>query len=588
MHCARHQAPEAPKNGRYLRKPAGMNRITRRLLSERCSPWLHVALLCLVGAWFFLPLLGSVHLFDWDEANFAEASREMIQTGEYFRVQINYEPFWEKPPLFFWLQSASMHLFGINEFAARFVNALCGIVTLGIVYLIGRRLYDYSFGLLWALSFLGSFLPHFFFRSGVIDPVFNLFIFLGIHFLARATEPSEEASGSTRPYVWAGIAVGAAVLTKGPVAFLVTGLCIAVVWALRRFRPVFSRKGLILFCTAVAAVSFLFYGVETIRHGTWFIEEFLKYHLRLLRTGDAGHGRPFYFHPLVLLFGCFPASFFALRGLGRRVSRDPVKDHYTDWMVVLFWVVLILFSLVKTKTVLYSSLTYFPITYLAAWHIHGVIHRRLVWGWKLNLAVGAFGLLCALAIALFPPALMFEEAIAPLIQDKFALACLERPVPWSGLEILVGLGYGMALAAGVWAMGRGGFARGTTVVLAASALCVQLFMIVFAPKMEHYIQRGPIEFYKSFAGRDDAYMRPLFKSYAYLFYSRAGPPMPPESRNKEWLLTGPIDKPAYFVSKSTRRRKYLRKYNLEELRTEYGFSYFRRDPPAGADSVSSD
>ena len=44
----------------------------------------------------FIPFIGKVHLFDWDEINFAEMSREMRLTGEYFKVQVNYEPFYEK------------------------------------------------------------------------------------------------------------------------------------------------------------------------------------------------------------------------------------------------------------------------------------------------------------------------------------------------------------------------------------------------------------------------------------------------------------------------------------------------------------
>ena len=50
---------------------------------------------------FFFIGLGNVHLFDWDEINFAESAREMIESGDYLRVQINYLPFWEKPPFFF-------------------------------------------------------------------------------------------------------------------------------------------------------------------------------------------------------------------------------------------------------------------------------------------------------------------------------------------------------------------------------------------------------------------------------------------------------------------------------------------------------
>ena len=49
--------------------------------------------LILLGIMIYIPFNGSVHLFDWDEINFAESAREMIVTGNYLDVQINYETF---------------------------------------------------------------------------------------------------------------------------------------------------------------------------------------------------------------------------------------------------------------------------------------------------------------------------------------------------------------------------------------------------------------------------------------------------------------------------------------------------------------
>ena len=95
-------------------------------------------LLLLLSVVFFIGL-GNVHLFDWDEINFAESAREMIASGDYLRVQINFEPFWEKPPFFLWLQVGSMKLFGVNEFAARFPNAVFGFVYLISLYFIGKK-----------------------------------------------------------------------------------------------------------------------------------------------------------------------------------------------------------------------------------------------------------------------------------------------------------------------------------------------------------------------------------------------------------------------------------------------------------------
>ena len=150
--------------------------------------YIDLLFIALAAGILFIPFLGGVHLFDWDEINFAESAREMLQTHDFLTVQINYHAFWEKPPLFIWMQVLSMKLFGVNEFAARFPDAMAGVVTLIILYLIGEKLFSRRFGLIWVLVYAGSILPQLYFRSGIIDPWFNLFIFLGIYFMALYLE----------------------------------------------------------------------------------------------------------------------------------------------------------------------------------------------------------------------------------------------------------------------------------------------------------------------------------------------------------------------------------------------------------------
>ena len=54
--------------------------------------------------------IGDFNLFDWDEINFAESSREMLLSNNFSQVMINFEPFHEKPPLFFWIQTISFKI----------------------------------------------------------------------------------------------------------------------------------------------------------------------------------------------------------------------------------------------------------------------------------------------------------------------------------------------------------------------------------------------------------------------------------------------------------------------------------------------
>ena len=183
------------------------------------KPYGYQILLTVIGLLFFLPFLGSVHLFDWDEINFAESSREMLVSKNFFQVQINYEPFMEKPPLFFWLQSFSMFVFGVTEFAARFPNAIFGVLTMLALFKIGRVLRSEKFGFIWALIYFGSFLPNLYYKSGIIDPVFNYFIFTSIYYLIRLIN-SGKGKEQNKFAGLSGLFVGLAIITKGPVGLL--------------------------------------------------------------------------------------------------------------------------------------------------------------------------------------------------------------------------------------------------------------------------------------------------------------------------------------------------------------------------------
>jgi hypothetical protein len=537
----------------------------------------------IVGAFFFIPFLGSVHLFDWDEVNFAEASREMIATGNYMRVTIDYQPFWEKPPLFFWLQVLSMKAFGINEFASRFVNAFFGILTLLTVYTIGRKIYDNRFGFLWAFAFLGSFLPHLFFKSAIIDPVFNLFIFIGLSLIISALLTSSPKQRLLR-YALAGAVTGCAVLAKGPVAFLLIALTMGIYWSTLKFRIFFSWKDITAFISTMFFVAFIFYGIETILHGTWFVQEFIRYQIRLLRTGDAGQGRPFYFHFFVTLFGCFPASFFAIRSFVKRYEPSETQRLFNRIMIILFWVVLVTFSIVKTKTVLYSSLTYYPVTFLAALQMYAVLTGRLEWKRLLSVSLTVFTIIIALIITLFPVLVMHKEWIIPLIKDKFAVACLQKNVSWSGMEWLIGTGFFIMAGGALLLITKKRYFGGFAALFISCALCLQVFMLIIAPRIEQYTQGGPIEFYKEHAG-ENVYIRALFKSYADLFYGQKKPQSNPLSHDREWLLKGDIDKPVYFVGRFDQDKQYGKsEYGLIKLKTEAGFVYYRRDPPGAQEA----
>ena len=192
-----------------------------------------------------LPVIGLSALCDWDEVNFAECAREMIVSKDFFNVTINYEAFWEKPPLFIWLQALSMLVFGINEFAARFPNVIAAVFTLLALYRFGKEFFGEKFGIAWSALYACSILPFMYLNSGIIDPWFNFFIFYGIiQFYKGSTHKN------TRNFMLSGLFIGLAILTKGPVGLLLIGGSFGVYFLFNRFKDFPSLTKISIFlCT---------------------------------------------------------------------------------------------------------------------------------------------------------------------------------------------------------------------------------------------------------------------------------------------------------------------------------------------------
>lgn len=550
----------------------------------------HIQLaVALIAAALFAPFLGGVHLFDWDEINFAESAREMLATGDYMQVRINFQPFHEKPPLFIWMQALSMKIFGVGAFAARFPNAVCGVLTLLLLFRFGKFMKGKTFGLLWVLAYAGSVLPHFYFRSGIIDPWFNLFIFLSLYFVFLFWAKKENALPDLRlsPFLFltlAGLFNGMAVMTKGPVGLLLAGLTLVVYWAFVRFRMFVSVGAGLWFILVATAPMLVWYGVDLIVNDGEVVEDFFVYQIRLLTTHDAGHRQFLLFHFVVVLFGCFPASIPALVAHRAKFSETEPQKVFRQWMVILLWVVLVLFTVVKTKIVHYSSMAYFPVTFLAAWFLTGVLKGELRWRKWMSGALGAAGSVLAAVLIGLPFLLMNKPLMKELLaKDKFARANMDAPVEWTGFEALSGL---LVLAALVWFFAcfrKGSRLKAFVGLFGGTTLAVASVFYLIAPKIEPITQGAAIAFWKKHQEKD-AYLYTLsYKSYAHYFYGRIKPHDNPAfygDEAKRWLLTGAIDKDAYFSTKIHKADQYrtpeYQAAGLQELYEENGFVFFRR------------
>jgi len=529
--------------------------------------WNPHLLITAIGALLFIPFIGQVHLFDWDELNFAEISREMIVTGDYLNVRVNYQPFYEKPPLFFWLQVISMKIFGVNEFAARFPNALVGISALNFMFWAGKRHRDERMGWLWVAAYLGSLLPFFYFKSGIIDPLFNLLITIGVWQYFQYQNDRSNKRG-----IYAGVLIGAAILTKGPVALLVWGLVVFVDMLIRRFDRFPSISFIFLFIISLLVTGGSWFILQILNGDLNVVLEFINVQVALFSSNVAGHAQPWYYHPVVLFFGCFPISIIALRQL---FSKHKVGEA-SYYMSLFFWVVLILFSIVKTKIVHYSSLTYYPLAFLAA---HALYHRFHSRKWMNTTQWISFAFVALLLTTIFIVLPIIgnnlPELTADVESDPYTKGMLSVRGPWMGWEWFIGVFFGLGILGILLFTRRYRLFR----LLLFPHVAISMFLIMrfYVPSIEPVTQGGAIAFYESLRGKD-VYLTTLsMKSYGYLFYSDAQPQENPNYTNRDWLLNGDIDKPAYFVLRSNKLDQYLQNPNLSLVEERGGYVLLVRE-----------
>lgn len=292
----------------------------------------------LIGAIAYLWNLGNVGLIDETEPLFAEASRQMLVTGDWITPYFNGETRFDKPALIYWCQAIAYSIFGVNEWAVRLPSALAAIAVsaLGfyIVYwyfaqkdkLTGTynptRRYITA-GMTAAIMGLNPEMIAWG-RVGVSDMLLTgciasaLFcFFLGYGENAKLT--SEKSKLPNKWYLACYILMAAGILTKGPIGIVLPGIIIlAFVLYLGKFWEMWREMRPILGMLIVLALSIPWYALVIWRNGQNYIDSFFGYH-NIERFTDVvnGHAAPWYFYFLVVLVGFAPYSVYIPAALMR-------------------------------------------------------------------------------------------------------------------------------------------------------------------------------------------------------------------------------------------------------------------------------
>lgn len=189
------------------------------------------SVLCLFITCFLLYFIGleSFPSIDPAEAYYVEAAREMVELNNWIVPYLNYQVYFSKPIITFWLIAASYKLFGISELASRLPFALLSTAMIFSIYHCVARIYSQRAGLFSALCLATAPLFLLVSRISPVDIAFGFFLELSI----LATAMTLENKGKHWSYIiWAALALG--LLTKGPATLVLYGASVVLFLFWRR------------------------------------------------------------------------------------------------------------------------------------------------------------------------------------------------------------------------------------------------------------------------------------------------------------------------------------------------------------------
>lgn len=392
--------------------------------------------------------LGSVPLFDLDEGAFTEATREMLESGNFITPHKDGEPRYDKPVFIYWLQAASVSLLAFDEFALRLPSALAATAWILAVWGFVRRQLDtataWAAALVMTLTLEVSLIG----RAATADAVLNLFLTLALLEIYRWQQEPDRWT-LARVYLWLGLGF----LTKGPVAVFFPVLVSFLFMLSRRslgdwWRALWFPWGWLLFF----AITLPWYLAIYFDTGPGFFQSFFLRH-NLERFSGTLHGHAgfpgYYFAILPLILLPFTGWFLRLLPLARTLWGDPLDRFLLIW----FGAVFIFFSFSGTKLPHYLLYGAVPLFILMARQRELMTNRwlafapPLVWFALLLLLPDALDRADFLARGVHQAAL-FEEgrrvldgsyrlAAALVLVASLGLAFWRRLPAWQGL-ILTG------------------------------------------------------------------------------------------------------------------------------------------------------
>lgn len=175
----------------------------------------------------FFCQLGAYPLLDVDETRYVNMAREMFQTKDFLTLYLNGDYFFEKPPLFFWLECLSFKLFGVvSELSARLPIVLLSLLPAGLLLFLCRKVKGDKFAIITTATLFTSLEYIFLTKIAILDSVLTSFVVSSVlcYFYTFYVEEKNKKYFWLFTYVFAALAV----LAKGIPGIAIPALTIGI------------------------------------------------------------------------------------------------------------------------------------------------------------------------------------------------------------------------------------------------------------------------------------------------------------------------------------------------------------------------
>jgi 4-amino-4-deoxy-L-arabinose transferase-like glycosyltransferase len=326
-----------------------------------------VLTLVLLSFFTFFLGLGRQAITDSDEGFYAEAAREMVESGDWLTPHFNYEDRWQKPVLYYWLTAALYRVTGPTEWSARFWSALSGLGLVLITWAAARRMFG-RHDTAWLAGAIVATCAGYFAMARLALPDLPLAFCITLGIWASLE----------RQWAWAGAAAGLGFLLKGPVALAVPAVVLLPVWWRERaLRP--RLRDIAIAAAIFAVVGLPWYLAMTLEHGTAYLQSFfLSDNLERFATDRFNAARPVWFYVPIVVGGLVPWAMFLLVlpwNAIREVARRQRRLSNEEWRL-LIWAMapLLLFTASIGKQPRYILPVLPPLAILIAGAIASRVH----------------------------------------------------------------------------------------------------------------------------------------------------------------------------------------------------------------------